>query len=119
MYSPTFQDGYKIVGGQRIPPARVKQTKSSNRMTIYTTILWEDGTYSCDCPGWCVAKAGKERTCKHVRLSERRHGQDMDPAEVQLNARPVPAVTATREVPQAPAVSVVRRPLGRRRILSS
>ncbi len=34
----------------------------------YQTILYTDGSTSCDCPGWCrrVAADGS-RTCKHTR----------------------------------------------------
>src|SRR6476469_2588316 len=34
----------------------------------YQTLLYADGSTSCDCPGWCrrVARDGS-RTCKHTR----------------------------------------------------
>jgi len=34
----------------------------------YETLLYADGSTSCDCPGWCrrVAADGS-RTCKHTR----------------------------------------------------
>lgn len=32
----------------------------------YETVKWEDGTYSCNCPGWTRrVKAGK-RFCTHI-----------------------------------------------------
>ena len=42
-------------------------TSSSGRGR-YQTLLYADGTTSCDCPGWCrrVAPDGS-RTCKHTR----------------------------------------------------
>lgn len=46
-------------------------TSSSNSSKLYQTLLYVDGTTSCDCPGWTrrVATDGT-RSCKHVRLVE-------------------------------------------------
>lgn len=52
----------------------IKQTfvnLSSNGKTKYQTLLYTDGTTSCDCPGWTRRTQGDgSRTCKHVRLIE-------------------------------------------------
>lgn len=40
--------------------------KSSSSSKIYRTVLNDDDHLSCDCPGWCVKKPGKPRTCKHT-----------------------------------------------------
>lgn len=44
---------------------------SSSGSKTYETLLYHDGTTSCDCMGWCrrVAPDGS-RTCKHVRYVE-------------------------------------------------
>jgi hypothetical protein len=35
----------------------------------YQTLLYQDGTASCDCPGWCRRVAGDgSRSCRHTRL---------------------------------------------------
>ncbi|RYD84275.1 MAG: hypothetical protein EOP84_05960 [Verrucomicrobiaceae bacterium] len=41
---------------------------SSKGNRLYQTILYVDGSTSCDCPGWCrrVAADGS-RSCKHTR----------------------------------------------------
>ena len=41
---------------------------SSSGRGHYQTLLYADGTTSCDCPGWCrrVAPDGS-RSCKHTR----------------------------------------------------
>ncbi len=43
---------------------------SSDAGITYTTLLYSDGTASCNCPGWTrrVAKDGS-RTCKHIIAS--------------------------------------------------
>jgi len=39
---------------------------SSSSSKIYTTMRHEDGHLSCNCPGWCFKKNGKDRSCKHT-----------------------------------------------------
>ena len=42
---------------------------SSNADKLYQCLQYEDGTLSCDCPGWCKRAASDgTRTCKHTRL---------------------------------------------------
>ena len=43
---------------------------SSNASKLYETLLYDDGTTSCNCPGWTrrVAPDGS-RTCKHIIIS--------------------------------------------------
>jgi hypothetical protein len=40
---------------------------SSHGSTTYETVLYTDGSTSCDCPAWIYPKAGRPRTCKHLR----------------------------------------------------
>jgi hypothetical protein len=61
----TFKNGKKYIGGAVIEPRHMLTTFSSNGVTKYTAVLWEDGTTSCNCPGWW-SKKGKVRTCKHT-----------------------------------------------------
>lgn len=44
---------------------------SSGPHKTYETLKYDDGSMSCDCPGWTrrVAADGS-RTCKHVRIVE-------------------------------------------------
>lgn len=41
----------------------------SNCEKIYQTLIYDNGSLSCDCPGWRF-KRNALRTCKHVRLVE-------------------------------------------------
>jgi len=37
----------------------------------YQTLLYADGSTSCDCPGWCRRVAGDgSRSCRHTRTIE-------------------------------------------------
>lgn len=44
-------------------------TPSSHGTTTYETLLFRDGTLSCNCPAW-VFKRGEERRCRHITLYE-------------------------------------------------
>lgn len=40
----------------------------SNLLKTYETLMYADGSFSCDCPGWTRrVDASGRRTCKHVR----------------------------------------------------
>ena len=45
-------------------------SKSSKKVPKpkYETLLYTDDTTSCGCKGWCMKKAGQERSCRHTRL---------------------------------------------------
>jgi hypothetical protein len=79
----TFRDGRKYdKDGVGADASKIKQTRSSNGLTLYTTILWSDGTKSCDCPGWCILKKDKSgqpkpRACKHTKASDKVQNTDM------------------------------------------
>ncbi len=64
-----FVDGVKVVAGRRVPLVKSKTYLSSNGNTVYTRSWWGDGTQSCNCPGWTMAKAknGGDRTCGHIQ----------------------------------------------------
>lgn len=40
---------------------------SSRGTTTYECLLYSDGGFSCNCPGWTFKKKGEERACKHTR----------------------------------------------------
>ncbi|MDQ3830407.1 MAG: hypothetical protein M3361_14130 [Candidatus Tectomicrobia bacterium] len=40
---------------------------SSRGTTVYETVLYTEGSTSCDCPAWVFHRKGGERTCKHIR----------------------------------------------------
>ena len=39
----------------------------SNPSKKYETVKWEDGTYSCNCPGWTRRVTNGKRICTHVK----------------------------------------------------
>ena len=72
----TFKDGRKFPAGKPrssgCAPHKVMESKSSNGLTKYLTILWDDGVITCDCRGWSILKKDnhgqpKPRTCKHCK----------------------------------------------------
>ena len=87
---------------------------SSSGRGTYQTLLYADGSTSCDCPGWCrrVAADGS-RSCKHTRSvligTADRECQSMhDP-------RTVPAVPVAAITPAQRAIAPFGQ-LGRRKI---
>lgn len=43
----------------------------STKGKVYQTLLYVDGSTSCDCPGWVFKRKGTQdgaRTCKHTRF---------------------------------------------------
>lgn len=43
-------------------------THKGSRPQPYKVVKWNDGSLTCDCPGWVYKKADKPRDCKHVRF---------------------------------------------------
>jgi hypothetical protein len=92
---PTFRDGKMFVGGEEVKPRHYLTCYGSNGVTIYTAILWADGTTSCNCPAWRFEKKGV-RKCKH---SERAGALTADVDETDTRpTHPTPA--AAGESPQ-------------------
>lgn len=59
--------------GQR--PVRVEHWESSNGLTTYTCVEWQDPVTgerrtSCNCPGWTNKKKDKARSCCHTKDME-------------------------------------------------
>lgn len=70
---------------------------SSRGVTCYETIVYTDGSTSCDCPGWIYARKGGTRTCKHIRALEPEILDALERAR-----RPRPRRTPVTPTPQAP-----------------
>lgn len=71
----SFLGGVMHVNGRAQQPREVAQFESSNGLTTYTTVVWQDGVTgerrtSCNCPGWAHAKKGGSRGCCHTRELE-------------------------------------------------
>lgn len=67
-----FSDGIMMVDGVPQTPKMSEEWESSNGVTKYTTVMWEDTRTgllrcSCNCPGWAIKKNGKPRECKHTK----------------------------------------------------
>ena len=89
----TFKEGRKFPAGlvarkgisQGVGPRKVKESISSNGLTKYLTILWNDGVLSCDCRGWAILKKDKNtgkskpRDCKHCKAARGSKFEDMTP----------------------------------------
>jgi hypothetical protein len=70
---------------------------SSRGVTTYQTVLYTDGSSSCDCPGWVYYRRHGERTCKHIRglkremtqrlIEEEQRPKPLSPAAAQLLRR--------------------------------
>jgi len=87
MADASFKNGKKHnPDGTVCTIVKIKETLSSNGNTKYTTTLWSDNTYSCNCPGWAMHKRGGERKCKHTKASAACNGADMVTPGSQHNA---------------------------------
>ncbi len=45
-------------------------TASTHGAALYETVLYADGSLSCNCPGWVYPRNGRTRTCRHTRTYE-------------------------------------------------
>ena len=87
---------------------------SSKGGNHYQTLLYADGSTSCDCPGWCrrVAEAGS-RSCRHTRSVQ------LGTADSECDRMHDYRVPVTSPITAVmPAAAVVERfgELGRRRL---
>lgn len=67
----TFSSGVMMVNGAPQVPVEVQHWESSNGITNYSAVKWNDPETqeqrcSCNCPGWAMKKPGKPRRCKHT-----------------------------------------------------
>lgn len=96
----SFRDGVMHVSGMPQRPVQTQHWMSSNELTQYTTVAWQDpvtGTRrsSCNCPGWRTAKPGQKRTCCHTKDLEGTATCDRQ----RVEASPIP-LTSVRDVEQ-------------------
>jgi hypothetical protein len=45
-------------------------TASTHGAALYETVLYADGSLSCNCPGWVYPRNGRTRACRHTRTYE-------------------------------------------------
>jgi len=93
------------------PISRVWTFRSDSDPDVsYQTLLYTDGTTSCDCRGWCrrVAADGS-RTCKHSRWVDLGQADYRCEASHQYGSQPLQPVTlkpinhhAQRQIQTAP-----------------
>lgn len=69
--------------------------ESSSSDKLYQTLRYDDGSTSCDCPGWTRRP---QRSCKHTRLVEAGLG-DTEARKVVVHCKAVYGVDATMERP--------------------
>lgn len=70
--STHFKNGKKITDGRTIEPKFVQEALSSNGMTVYSAVLWADGSTSCNCPAWANRKK-----CKHSDAAAKLTGNQL------------------------------------------
>lgn len=68
----TFSKGNMLVGGAAQVPIQTQQWESSNGLTNYVTVMWQDPATgirrcSCNCPGWAIKRKNQTRGCKHTK----------------------------------------------------
>ena len=74
----------------------------SNPKKFYETLLYEDGSTSCNCPGWTRQVRGNgQRTCKHVRMVAQGIADEMCYRTTKLGKR----VTVSVTIEDTPVVS--------------
>jgi predicted nucleic acid-binding Zn finger protein len=48
------------------------EESESNPGKFYETVLWDDGSLSCNCPGWTRhVNADGSRNCRHIRKHDK------------------------------------------------
>ncbi len=80
----TYWRGKKLLNGQTIAARHRLVFYASDGRSINTATLWEDGTTSCNCKGWCF-----RQKCKHATRALALTA-DVD----ETGERPDPAPTA-------------------------
>ena len=95
-----FSSGNMIVDRNFQIPLEAQRWESTNGITVYTTVKWQDPItqlkrVSCNCLGWTMKKNGKVRRCKHT--------DDMMGIK-SCNAKQVNVSTPIRTIREAEAV---------------
>jgi hypothetical protein len=57
-------------GRHNIGITKIYQVDSDTRLTVYSVVEFEDGTWTCSCPDWVHRRSLDGTNCKHIqRLS--------------------------------------------------
>lgn len=76
----------KFDGNKQIEMVAIKESVSSNGVTIYTTCKWADDSLSCNCLGWANSKH-TPKVCRHTKESVKYDYRDMQPPDQLRSAR--------------------------------
>lgn len=52
---------------KKVNPFYAFAFRSSSSLTVYESLLYSDGSMTCNCPGWTIKKKDKERDCTHLK----------------------------------------------------
>jgi hypothetical protein len=66
-------------------------TPSTHGAALYETVLYADGSLSCNCPGWVYPRNGRPRACRHTRAYE-----TLAPGLLAASAATGPSTAGTR-----------------------
>lgn len=100
--------------------AQVWTFNSSSGSSTYETLQYVDGSTSCNCRGWTIKRAGKERSCKHTRMVDQGIANDQcvahkDYRELQTGTKKAAAQPKAKK--QNPLTSGTQSAGGGRKIL--
>lgn len=96
------------------------KSKSKPYDPPYETLLYADGSTSCNCRGWTVKKQGRPRECRHTRAVEAGmadqmadHFHDLQSGQAQTHPVQQPPAKKTakkvKPTPKPAAKAVVRK----------
>lgn len=92
-----------ISAAQEPAIAKAFYFKSESSKKTYETLLYVDGSITCNCPGWtfkCKVTQDGGRTCKHARLIAA--GIAEDSADKVVQFAPLATLAPLRMLPLAP-----------------
>ena len=78
---------------QQISVAKFNSRSSDKE---YSTIEYDDGSYSCNCPSW-VFKRGDSRNCKHIDEVKHRKEININISGLNDNNRVVEVETTSQD----------------------
>lgn len=107
-----FTQGLMNVGGTPQVPVESQQWRSSNGITVYTTVKWRNPNTgelrtSCNCPAWTIKKGSNKRSCAHTKDME---GTDVCTKE-RVSPAPVALVTPADVAKHVPTIMMGSREL--------
>lgn len=104
-----FSNGVMLVDGRSQTPVRVAHWESTNGLSRYTTVEWEDPATgvrrtSCNCPGWTHARGDQARSCCHTldmegkQVCTRKRIEDLPISSVAQAQAEIPSIKDGREL---------------------